>query len=1142
MRLAGFVPALLALAIPAPAPAAAAAAAQQPAELGYFRYPAVHGNTVVFTAEGDLWRVPLAGGTAQRLTTALGEETNAAISPDGTRIAFSASYEGPTEAYVMPIDGGPPTRLTYEGGVATVVGWTPDGRVLYATRDYSTLPETELGWVDPATHAHELVPLAQAADGDYDADGTLFFTRFPFQGSFTKRYHGGTAQSIWRFAGHGAEAQDLTADYTGTSRDPMVWKGRIYFSSDRDGVMNLWSMDEQGHDLRQLTHQPYFDVKTPSLSDGKIVYQCGADLRVVDIATGKDAVIPIHLVSDFDQTREKWDANPMALLTSAHLSPTGDRLVLTARGQVFTAPVGDAGGRLAQVTHDQGVRYRLARFMPDGKSLLALSDKSGEVEFWRVPTDGAPQRQITTGAKVLRWDGIPSPDGRWMMHTDKNYQLWLLNVATGKDTLLAVNRDGNFGDVQWAPDSKWVAYTAPASNQFNRLYVYGIDSGRSTAVTSDRYDSDAPAWSPDGKWLYFLSDRHLQTAVGAPWGARQPEPYFPNQTELFALALSANERSPFAPNTELTNPIRALGADSGTARGDTTRGGNGGAGAGVGGGGAGTGGGRMSARPAAPVHVAIDLDGIERRLIRLPVPAGSYSDLSTDGKRLYFLSRGGAGGGRGGAGGGGGGSQLMSVPIGNQPARPEPFMAGVRDYELSMDGKKLMVRRGDAFFVFDAGARAPADTARDRVDLSHWVVHVVPREEWRQEFVDAWRLERDYFYDRHMNGLDWPALRARYEPLVARVTDRAELSDLISQVVSELSALHTFVRGGDLRTADDSIHPASLGAALARDETAGGYRVQRIYRNDPDAPDALSPLARYGVDAHAGDVITAVNHVPALSAPDLGALMRNEAGRQVLLTLKPGGNGAEREIVVEPITQAQETDLRYSEWEYTRRLAVDSMAHDSIGYVHLRAMGGTDMDQWARDFYPVFNRQGLIIDDRHNRGGNIDSWILEKLIRKAWFYFQDRVGDPTWNMQYAFRGHIVVLTDAFTASDGEAFAEGFRQLGLGKVIGTRTWGGEIWLSQQNVMVDRGIASAAEMGTYLPDRTWMIEGHGVDPDIVVDNLPHATFQGQDAQLEAAVRELRAEIKADPRPVPPPPSYPDKSLKRASGGGGGGGGGN
>ncbi|HEX8725927.1 MAG TPA: S41 family peptidase [Gemmatimonadaceae bacterium] len=1100
----------------------------QQTQLGYYRYPAISGNTVVFTAEGDLWKVAAAGGTAERLTTALGEETNAAISPDGKQVAFSAAYEGPTEVYVMPIDGGPPKRLTYEGSVATVVGWTLDGKVLYATQAFATLPDAEVGWVNPADDSHGLLPLAQAAAGGYDANGTFFFTRFPPQPSFTKRYKGGTAESIWRFAKNGAEAQPLTADYTGTSKDPMPWKGRIYFLSDRDGIMNLWSMDEQGHDLKQLTHHPVYDIQSASLGDGRIVYQLGADLRVYDIASGKDALIPIRLLSDFDQTREKWDADPMALLTSVHLSPTGDRLVLDARGQVWVAPTGDAGGRLAEVTHDQGVRYRIARFMPDGKSLLTLSDKSGEVEFWNVPMNGGAQKQLTTGATELRWDGWPSPDGKYVAHSDKNERLWLLDLATGHETLVAEDSVSQIMDVAWSPDSRWIAYTAAANNQLDQIRIYGVASGKSARVTTDRYSSSSPAWSADGKWLYFLSDRHFQSSVASPWGERQPEPYFDHRTELFALALQPGTRSPFTPDNEIANPVRALASeDSMPARGES--------GAESENAGRGMRGGRGAMR--APANVSIDFAGLDQRLIQLPIAPGDYSDLSTDGHRLYFLERGAAGGGRGGGAGGFGGARLMTYPIGNAPARPTPFATGVRQYELSMDGRKVMIRRGNEFFVYDAGARAPTDSGKYKVDLSHWALRIVPRDEWRDEFVDAWRLERDYFYNPAMNGVDWKLIRQRYEPLVARVTDRSELNNLLSQAMGELSTLHTFVRGGDMRTPDDSIHPAALGAAFARDAAAGGYRVAHIYRNDPDSPDDLSPLARYGVNVHEGDVITAVNHVSTLSAPDIGALLRNQAGRQMLLTVKPGGNGAEREVVVEPITQAQESNLQYSEWEYTRRLAVDSIAHDSIGYLHLRAMGAADINQWERDFYPVFQRQGLIIDDRHNRGGNIDSWILEKLMRKAWFYFKSRVGDPTWNMQEAFRGHIVLLTDAHTASDGEAFAAGFRALGLGTIIGVRTWGGEIWLSQQNVQVDRGIASAAEMGTYTPDRKWLIEGHGVDPGMVVDNLPHATFEGKDVQLDAAITELRAEIKADPRPVPPPPPYPDKSFHNNGKSGGG-----
>jgi tricorn protease len=416
-------------------------------------------------------------------------------------------------------------------------------------------------------------------------------------------------------------------------------------------------------------------------------------------------------------------------------------------------------------------------------------------------------------------------------------------------------------------------------------------------------------------------------------------------------------------------------------------------------------------------------------------------------------------------------------------------------------------------------------------------------------FVEAWRLERDYFYDRNMHGVDWKAMRDKYLPLVARVTDRGELSNLVAQMVSELSALHTFVFGGDVRQAPDQIGTASLGAVLKRDEAAGGLRVAHVYRADPDRPDRLSPLARPGVDVADGDLIESINGVAALSAPDPAALVRNQAGRQVLVHVRPGKEkkGAEekkdvdekkgaddkrgggRDVIVVPISADQDSELRYDEWEYARRQRVEKAGEAKIGYVHLRAMGGGNMAEWEREFYPVFDRAGLIIDVRHNRGGNIDSWILEKLMRRAWFYWQPRVGTPYWNMQYAFRGHMVVLCDEETASDGEAFSEGFRRLGLGKLIGTRTWGGEIWLSASNRLVDKGIATAAEFGVYGPEGTWLIEGHGVDPDIVVDNPPHATFEGGDAQLDAAVRYLLEEIRTKPVPVPPAPAYPDKSFK-------------
>jgi tricorn protease len=1093
-------------------------AAQQPATLGYYRFPALTTDAIIFTAEGDLWRVGLAGGVAQRLTTHAAEESRPAVSPDGRTLAYSASYEGPMEVYTMPIDGGAPVRRTFEGGAAQVVGWTPRGQVLYTTRRHSTLPDAQLATVDLSTSETALVPLAQASDGAYDASGArLVFTRLPFQGSFTKRYRGGTAQNLWSFTAGAEEAVPLTADYAGTSKSPMLWQGRVYFLSDRDGTMNLWSMADQGGDLKQHTHHVGFDMQSPSLAAGRIAYQVGADLRLFDIGSGNDTAVPVRLISDFEHTRERWVKAPTEWITSAHLSPSGDRLLFTTRGQLFVVPA--LQGRTVEVTRNKRVRYREARFMPDGKSVLAVSDESGEFELWTAPANGiGPSTQLTKDAKVLRWDGTPSPDGRYVAHHDKDLQLWLYDASAKTDTVIATGASDDFRDLRWSPDSKWLAYAVDGANQMTRIYLFGVADRKSTALTSDRYDSYSPTWSPDGKWIYFLSDRHLESVVPSPWGARQPEPFFDRQTKIYEVSLRKGERSPFRPDDELMKPAdkepekdtkpspdkpagdKPASDKPGAATADAKP---------------------AAAKPVPPPVVTIELAGIERRLVEVPVPRGNYSSLDVDAKRLYVVSTDTTDRKR----------TLRTIALDNKKTPPDAFMEDIRRYELSLDRKKVLVQKGDDFYVLEAAAKAPAapELAKAKVDLSGWTFRLDPRDEWRQMFVDAWRMERDYFYDRKMHGVDWPAIRTRYEPLVERITDRAELSDLLSQMVGELSALHIFVRGGELRRGQDEVTPASLGARLVRDAQAGGFRVAHVYQSDPDLPDEVSPLARAGVDVGEGDVIEQVNGVPASSVSDLGALLRNQADRQVLLRVRPKGATASRDVVVTPISLAREADLRYDEWEYTRRVAVEDKGKSRIGYVHLRAMGGDNIAEWAREFYPVFNRQGLIIDVRHNRGGNIDSWVLGRLLRKAWFYWQPRAGQPTWNMQYAFRGHMVVLTDHFTASDGEAFAEGFRRLGLGQIIGTRTWGGEIWLSSSNVLVDRGIATAAETGVYSPDRQWLIEGHGVDPDVVVDNLPHATFRGGDAQLDAAIAHLEARIAADPKPVPEAPPYPDKSLR-------------
>ena len=1088
-------------------------AAQAPAPHGYYRFPAIHGDTVVFTAEGDLWVVGAGGGNAQRLTSNPGTETNAAISPDGRTVAFTGSYEGPTEVYTMPIAGGLPTRRTFQGG-ATTVGWTSDGAVLYATRTFSTLPNTQLARLDTTTGAATPVPLAQAADGAYDAGGTLFFTRQAFQGSHTRGYHGGTAQNIWRWNPADPEARPLTLDYTGTSKGPMVWRDRIYFISDRDPgrTMNLWSMNPDGGDLRQETHHDGWDVRGAALSQGRIVYQLGADLWLYTIATGDDHAIPITLSSDLDQTREKWVTKPMEWLSAAHFSANGDRVVLTARGQVFVAPVGTAG-RFVEASRRPGVRYRSARFAPDGRSVYVLSEQTGETEWWRLAANGVGEpEQLSSDAKVTRLDGTMSPDGKWIAFGDRNRDLWLFDVAHKTSTRIATSPDGEFFDLTWSPDSRWLAYAAPTPT-FSRIMLRSIEQGTTTALTDDRADSYSPAWSPDGKWLYFLSDRNFQSLVYSPWGARQPEPYFDRETKIYQVALVPGLRSPFRPADEVEQedslrrartPKPAPAAAPGrrgaapAPRADTTK-----------------------AAPDSTPKVTIEPAGLAGRLYEVPLPAGNYGALTANKSRLFFLSS---------ETGLEAKQHLMALDIKSDPGDPARLVEDVRSYELSGDGKKLLVRKADDLHVIDAGASAGVSLGpKTRVDLSGWAFSFPPREEWRQMFTEAWRLERDYFYDPAMHGNDWPAVLRKYQPLVDRVTDRDELSDLLAQMVSNLSALHTFVYGGDLRRGTDQIQLGALGAALQRDSAAGGWKVARIFRSDPDYPAQLAPLARPGVDVKEGDVIQMIDGVATLTAADPAVLLRNRAGRQVRLRVRPAGTDTTRDVVAVPVSAGRASNLRYDDWEYSRRLLVDSASHDSIGYVHLRAMGSNDFSQWAREFYPVFNRQGLIIDVRHNNGGNIDSWILGRLVRKAWMYWQDRVGTPYWNMQGAFRGHLVVLVDENTASDGEAFSEGFRRLGLGRIIGTRTWGGEIWLSSDNVLVDRGIATAAESGVYGPEGAWLIEGHGVDPDTVVDNLPHATYAGADAQLQAGLAYLRQQIREHPVPVPPAPAHPTPARR-------------
>jgi tricorn protease len=1070
---------------------------------GYFRFPAERAGTVVFTAEGDLWTVPLAGGTARRLTSHPAEESQAAISPDGRQVAFVAAYDGVSDVYVMSLAGGEPRRLSFDGGRVWLSGFDPDGSVVYATENVAGPSwRRMLRAVDPATGAQRELPLADAYDAAFDATGGVYFTRFGLQvsGDNARDYRGGAMAQLWRWGGtQGVEAEAIASDAGANLMRPMWRDGRLYVVADLDGVANLWSMDARGGDRVQLTRHATFEVRGASMGGGRIVYQHGADLRVYDLASGTDRAIPVTLASDFEQRRERFLKKPLSFAAGITFAPSGERVVLGARGRIALAGTGPL--RRVEVALPAEARARNAVLSVDGASVYAIVDQGAASEVWRFPADGSPGgAPITRDGTAHRWRLYPSPDGRWLAHDDKGGRLWITDLRAGSTRLLDESvhaRDDAFQGLAWSPDGRWIAVARPDSRRLlDQIVLLEAGGTRNAVLTSDRYPSESPAFSRDGRWLYFLSDRHFQPVPGGPWGDRNTGAFFDRRGKAYALALQAGNRFPFQPLDELAPADGAAVAAS--ADGNTDK----------------------AAKADAPALPAIELDGLAARLYEVPLAAGNYLALAADAERLYLLERDAAPDAK---------PVLKTLAVSDAAPQPEVFLADVQAFFLSADAKKLLlVRTGNdptapqapgEMLIVEAGAKAPGDLGKAQVRVADWNLAIDPVAEWTQMFDDAWRMQRVFSFDPGMRGVDWDAVRERYRPLVARVTDRAELDDLLAQMIGEVGLLHSQVRGGEFRADPDAVPAASLGAAF--EDTADGVRIARIWRTEAELPSERGPLQRPGVDAREGDRVVAVDGRPVRTAGDIALALRQRAGQQVLLTLARGDAAPHRTVVV-PVALDRDATLRYGDWVARTRDKVEAAGGGRIGYLHLRAMGPGDMANFVREFYAQYDRDGLVIDVRRNRGGNIDSWVIEKLLRRAWAFWQPPGSAPYWNMQQTFRGHLVVLADSFTYSDGETFAAGVKALGLGPVVGTPTAGAGIWLSDRNRLADNGIARIAEFGQFDAQGRWLIEGRGVAPDVRVDNLPHATARGDDAQLDAAL-ELLAQRLAE-RPVKPAAAQP------------------
>jgi tricorn protease len=1051
---------------------------------GYLQHPTVHGDQLVFAAEGDLWVAPLAGGTAERLTTHVEVESQPSLSSDG-RVAFLAHYDGPEAVYVMPVAGGRPKRLTWEDAPLTIEGWTAAGEVLISSADVAgPAGRRVLRALDPADGSTTDWPLLDANQGIETPDGTRVVTRFGIhvKGDHARGYRGGLQGQLWTLAPDDDEATRLLPAHDGALGDPLWVDGRLYVVSDVSGTPNLYSTTLDGSDLRQHTDWTDLGVRRPETDGRTIVYQRGADLYRWQPGDDGSVRIPITLRSDGDDARQRWLADPLDADVAMTLFPGEDRVAATVRGRVVTAGLDDT----RRILLADGPRLRGAVVSGDGQWVYAISPIDGQDQIVRVRTDGRPGREVLTTERVgRRWRLALSPDGQRVVHSDGEGTLWSTDTRTRTSERIASEPTGDdgFWGLTFHPDGRLLAYARRSGPQVG-VFLHDLEDGRVEAVTRPRFDAYSPAFSPDGHWLYFVSDRHFEATPGGPWGDRNMGPAFLSRGGLYAVSLDGSARFPFLADG-LGSPVSEDDEEPEDTSGRKK--------------------GKRRKRTERTEPPAVQWDGLQDRVREVPRRPADYAAVLVGRDHLYAVA----------TEPGDDENHLLSITM-DADAEVEHIADDIDDVALSADGKRLFWRSGSSAWIVAADGSKPRDRGEHAVDLNGWRLPVDPGAEWVAMFDDAWRMHRDLSFDRAMRGADWDAVYDRYAPLAERVTHRAELDDVLGLMGAELGILHSQVRGAELPDDDEGGRDATLAAVFQPVE--GGLRVDTIYADDPDLIDRRSPLVRPEVDVRPGDVLVAVDRQPVASRADLAQVLVDKAGDRVLLEVRRG-DGPVREVVVEPLGAWELDWRRYRHWENRTRAHVEDVGAGRIGYVHLSAMTGWDIADFAREYFAVSDRPGLILDVRGNRGGSIDSWILGELSRRTWAFWQapgeERAhGDA--NMQRSFRGHLVVLIDENTYSDGETFAAGIRALDLGPLVGTRTAGAGVWLSDRNPLVDGGRVRVAEYAQYALDGRWIIEGRGVAPDLEVVQPPVAAYRGEDAQLDAAIALVLERIAAEPVP--------------------------
>ncbi|MCU0223669.1 MAG: PDZ domain-containing protein [Acidobacteria bacterium] len=1100
----------------------AAAAADPPAgpAPGYLRYPDIHGGLVVFSAEADLWLTSDAGGPSRRLSTHPGNEYFPTFSPDGKLIAFTGEYDGNRDVYVVAVSGGEPRRLTWHPMPDEVVGWLPDGSAIVIRSPRAFGPG---GWElftvplagDPSGNEVTKLPLGWAARLDIDpATGAYAFNRISNEFRTWKRYRGGTAQDLWVGDPKAADFRRVTQENV-TEAFPMWSGGRLWFLSDKGGTANLWSMKPDGSDRKQHTDLGVWDARWPAMGpDGRIVFMLAGDIALFDPKSGTVKKLPIELPSDRTLTRVRYpDAG--RFVTWYDLAPDGSRVAIVARGEIVSVPVKE--GVTLPVTRGSGARENWATFDAKGEQILFVSDAAREEEIRSIDAWGRSEATIVKPAGKNGWHFPPrlSPDGKWIAWADQTNALFVMPRAGGAPVQVDRSPQAEIRDYAWSPDGRWLAYSRVAANNYSSVLIYDTQSANSVPVTGPHTFDYSPAWDPEGRFLYFLSDRFTNPILGT----REWNNVEARNTKLYMVLLRPDVENPLAPNAGLPPKPDGKDGKDGKAKDDEKKGGK--KDDAKAGGKDGKGEKDDEIKP-----VEIELAGLSGRIIELPVGPGPYGGLSATKGKVFWIAAPLKGMAEQPPLFGDAPPENVLMAFDLEEKKAEPFVEGISDYVLSAKAGKIALRKqpGEIFVV---GADAPPGPklAEARLKLNDVVLELDPREEWAQIYYESWRNMRDFFWDAGMSGLDWAAIRDQYATLLPRLATRDDLRDLIGETIGELNTSHTYVWGGDPGVQIKRVPVGLLGADLVREGEA--YKVVRIYRGDP-ADNVRSPLLDAGVGVKEGDFILAVNHQPFPKDRPWYAALEGLADKPVVLTVnsRPAKDGA-RDVVVKPL--GDEEKLRYADWVRTNREYVATKTNGTIGYVHMPDMWTDGLVAFNTWFYPQLDKQGMVVDVRWNGGGAISQMVVDRLERQLISWDRQRAGGLSTYPQAVLNGPFVVLTNEFAGSDGDIFPMAIQLRKLAPVIGMRSWGGVVGIRGDKRTVDGGTVTHPEFAWWDTRQGWGLENRGVVPDIELQNTPQDLARGVDAQLDRAIAEV-LQLQAERPPQKPafgPPA--DKSRK-------------